>query len=147
MVGDPGGTTRLVIPMRLTGAALLGLLAALALGSCGGNSEAIGTGTGTVSLTGVSRPARKTTAPPAVTEAATVTETAAVTETVTVIEPAVAPVDTAPADTAPDDTVPAVTETVTVTETAPAATTSAPAVETVTSTVTVTSTEGVNPAA
>src|SRR6185503_16906136 len=100
MVGDRRAN-RLLVPMRLTGAALLGLLAAFALGSCGGNSEAIGTGTGTVSLTGVSLPARTAPAAPAVTETATVTETAAaVTETVTVTETAAAPADTAPADTA-----------------------------------------------
>ena len=75
------GAKRLVVPMRLTGAALLGLLAAFALGSCGGNGEAIGTGAGTLSLTGASLPTR--TAP-----VVTATETAAaVTETVTLTKP------------------------------------------------------------
>ena len=57
MVGDRGAK-RYVVPVRLAGAALLGLLAALALGSCGGDGEAIGTGAGTLSLTGASLPAR-----------------------------------------------------------------------------------------
>ena len=128
--------------MRLGGAALLGLLAAFALGSCGGGGEAIGTAAGTLSLTGASLPAR--TAPSAVTETVTLTETAAAvteTETVTLTETAAAPADTAPAVT--ETATETETETVTVTETAPAATTSAPPVETVT----VTTTEGVTPAA
>ena len=84
-------------------AGILGILAAVGLSSCGGNSEAIGTGTITRSL-------------PAVTAAAgpvTVTETLpAATETVAVTEtkPGVA------------QTRPVVTETVTLTETAPAVT-------------------------
>lgn len=132
------GAKRFVVSMRLGGAALLGLLAAFALGSCGGGGEAIGTAAGTLSLTGASLPAR--TAPSAVTETMTLTETAAaVTETVTMTETSAAPADTAPAVTETETE----TETVTVTETAPAETTSAPAVETVT----VTTTEGVTPAA
>jgi hypothetical protein len=73
MVGARGAK-RFVVPMRLAGAALLGLLAAFALGSCGGDGEAIGTGAGTLSLTGTSLPAR--TAPPAVTETVALTQTA-----------------------------------------------------------------------
>jgi hypothetical protein len=128
--------TRFVVPTRLAGVALLGLFAAFALGSCGGDGEAIGTGALSVSLTGASLPARTA---PAVTETTTLTETApAATETVTVTETVAAPAETVPAETE--------TETVTVTETVPAETT-APAVETVATTVTVTTTEGVNPAA
>ena len=65
--------------MRFAPAALLGLLAALALGSCGGGGEAVRTAT--VSLTAASLPTRTA---PAVVETVTLTETApAVTETVT----------------------------------------------------------------
>jgi hypothetical protein len=115
----------------------LGLLAAAGLASCGGNSEALGTGTITRSLPDVT----------AEREAATVTETVpATTETVVVTE-------TAPGEA---QTTSVVTETVTLTETAPAvaetapaATTSAAAPVTVTETVatTVTETTGVSPAA
>ena len=90
MVGDARAKT-LVVPMRLAGAALLGLLAAFALASCGGDGEAIGTGAVTLPLTGVSVPARTA---PAVTETVTLTETAAAvteTETVTLTETAAPP--------------------------------------------------------
>ena len=67
--------------MRFAAAALLGLLTAVALGSCGGDGEAVRTGTATVSLTAGSVPTRTA---PAVVETVTLTETApAVTETVT----------------------------------------------------------------
>ena len=69
------------IAARLAAAALLGLVAALALGSCGGDGETIGTGTVALSLPSGSTPTRTA---PAVVETVTVTETApAVTETVT----------------------------------------------------------------
>ena len=135
--------------MRYSGAALLGLVGAVALGSCGGgDSVAVGTGTITRSLPSV----------PVVTESVTVAQPgAAATETVTVTETAPAATGTTAVvtetvtltETAPTVTeiAPAETETVTVTETAPAeATEAAPAV-TVTETVTVTTTEGVSPAA
>ena len=63
MVGDREAK-RFVVPVRLTGAALLGLIAAFALGSCGGGGEAVGTGAGTLSLTGASLPARTAPAAP-----------------------------------------------------------------------------------
>ena len=69
MVGDRGAK-RFVVPVRLTGAALLGLLAAFALGSCGGERRGDRDRAGTLSLTGASLPAR--TSPPVV----TATETA-----------------------------------------------------------------------
>lgn len=133
--------------MRYTGAALLGLLGALALGSCGGDGVAVGTGTITRSLPSV----------PAVTESVTVTEAGpGVTETVTLTETAPAAIGTPQVvtetvtltETAPSvtETAPTATETVTVTETAPAAATTVPPV-TVSETVTVTTTEGVSPAA
>ena len=70
--------------MRYAGAALLGLLGALALGSCGGgDGVAVGTGTITRSLPSV----------PAVTESVTVTE-AGPGETVTLTETAPAAIGT-----------------------------------------------------
>ncbi len=133
-----GGTGRLGVAARLSGAALLGLLVALALGSCGGEGEPIGTGTITRSLPTV----------PAVTESVTLTEAGpAVTETLTVTEAPPTLTEAAPAATetvtetvTETETAPAVTETltetVTLTETAPAATTTTPPV-TVTETLTV----------
>jgi hypothetical protein len=124
--------------VRYAGAAVLGLLAAVALGSCGGSDGvAVGTGTITRSLPSV----------PVVTESVTVTEPGAgATETVTVTETAPTVTETAPTVT---ETAPAETEieTVTVTETAPAETTEAAPAVTVIETVTVTTTEGVSPAA
>ena len=78
---------RLLVAARFAAAALLGLLSALALGSCGGDGEAIRTGTATSSP----RPRYRRTAP-AVVETVTLTETApAVTETVTLTDAAPAP--------------------------------------------------------
>src|SRR4249919_4247878 len=94
--------------MRFAAAALLGLLAALALGSCGGDGEAVRTGTATVSLTAASVPTRTA---PAVVETVTLTETApAVTETVT-------QTDAAPALPGAGTETETVTQTETVTET------------------------------
>ena len=83
MIRVVGGNNRVrpLVALRFAAAALLGLLAALALGSCGGDGEAVRTGTATVSLTAASVPTRTA---PAVVETVTLTETApAVTETVT----------------------------------------------------------------
>jgi hypothetical protein len=49
MAGE-SGATKLILAARLAAAGLLGLLAALALGSCGGDGEAVRTGTATLSL-------------------------------------------------------------------------------------------------
>ena len=78
-----GATRSLVRWARLAGVGLLGLVAALALGSCGGDGEVIGTGSiGTGSIT-------RSISVPTVTESVTVTAPgAAVTETVTLTESA-----------------------------------------------------------
>ncbi len=143
-MADADGAGTLAAAARFAGAGILGLVAALALGSCGGGGgDALETGTITRSLpTTVSTPARTEPAAPAVTitETEVVTETvtepgAAVTETVT--EPGAAVTETAPTTTQPPATTVTVTETETqtVTEAAQAVTT------------TVTTTEGVPPAA
>jgi hypothetical protein len=132
---------------RLAAAGLLGLGGAVALGSCGGEGEAVGGGTITRSIS-----------VPTVTESVTVTGPgAAVTETVTVTETApgagvtVTLTQTTPAVTETvtlTETTPAATETVTLTETAPAAATTEPPVTvTLTETLTVTEATAVSPAA
>ena len=144
----------MLVAARFAAAVLLGLLSALALGSCGGDGEAIRTGTATLSLPAGSAPARTA---PAVVETVTLTETAAA-ETVTLTD-AAPPLPGADTETVTEtdtvtetetvtltETAPAGTETVTLTETAPAATTGEAPIETVTEAVTVTTTMGVSAA-